>query len=89
MATAHEIDVEHRVVRSHMWGVFTDQQLREHYQSIREDEAFDPRFSQLTSRSTSDSHVCSRSPPKPGAARSGFSRTWTQRASGLDFKHGR
>lgn len=47
MSTSHEIDVEHRLVRSHMWGVFTDQELREHYRSIREDAAFDPRFCQL------------------------------------------
>jgi hypothetical protein len=30
-----------------MWGVFTDEELREHYRSIRNDSAFDPRFSQL------------------------------------------
>jgi hypothetical protein len=47
MAASHEVDVEHRVIRSYMSGVFTDQELREHYELMRADPAFDPRFAQL------------------------------------------
>ena len=47
MPAEHEIDVSRRLVRTHGWGDVTDQDLRELYDRIRADPAFDPSYSQL------------------------------------------
>ena len=47
MPAAYAIDSSRAVIFSRAWGVHTDEDLREHYQALREDPAFDPSFRQL------------------------------------------
>jgi hypothetical protein len=41
------IDVERRLVTSRAWGTLTDDDVREHYRSLRADPLFDPTYRQL------------------------------------------
>jgi hypothetical protein len=43
----HDIDVPRRLVRTREWGELSDGDLREMYESLRRDPAFDPSFRQL------------------------------------------
>jgi hypothetical protein len=43
----YRIDLPLRLVRTHEFGVLTDDDLRELYEKIRTDPAFDPSFRQL------------------------------------------
>lgn len=47
MPASYRIDVARRLVLSRAWGVFTAQDLFEHYTALAADPAFDPSFSQL------------------------------------------
>jgi len=47
MPATYRIDVERRLVLTRVWGVFTTQDLFDHYNSLAADPAFDPTFSQL------------------------------------------
>ena len=47
MPAKYWMDVPLRLVRTHEWGVLTDQDLRELYEQIRTDPAFEPSFRQL------------------------------------------
>ena len=47
MPAKYRIDVARRLVLSRAWGVFTAQDLYDHYNSLAADPAFDPGFSQL------------------------------------------
>ncbi len=47
MPATYEIDVARRLVLSHVWGVFTAEDLKRHFTSLGADPAFDPTFSQL------------------------------------------
>jgi hypothetical protein len=47
MPASYRIDVARRLVLSRAWGVFTVQDLFEHYTTLAADPAFDPGFSQL------------------------------------------
>lgn len=47
MPATYRIDVARRLVLSRMWGVFTAQDLYDHYNRLGADPAFDPTFSQL------------------------------------------
>jgi hypothetical protein len=43
----YEMDLTLRLVRTHEWGVLTDEDLRGLYEQIRVDPAFEPSFRQL------------------------------------------
>jgi hypothetical protein len=43
----YRLDLPLRLVRTHEWGVLTDDDLRDLYEQIRTDPAFDPSFRQL------------------------------------------
>ena len=47
MPATYRIDVARRLALSRMWGVFTAQDLFDHYNRLAADPAFDPSFSQL------------------------------------------
>ena len=47
MPATYRIDVARRLALSRMWGVFTAQDLFDHYNRLAADPAFDPTFSQL------------------------------------------
>jgi|KBSMisStandDraft_5_1062788.scaffolds.fasta_scaffold248345_2 hypothetical protein len=47
MPATYEIDVARRLVLSHGWGVFTEQDLLGHYTRLSMDPDFQPTFSQL------------------------------------------
>ena len=47
MPASYRIDVARRLVLSRAWGVFTAQDLFDHYTALAADAAFDPSFSQL------------------------------------------
>ena len=47
MPASYRIDVARRLVLSRAWGVFTAQDLLDHYNALAADPAFDPSFSQL------------------------------------------
>ena len=47
MPASYRIDVGRRLVLSRAWGVFTAQDLYDHYSSLSADPVFDPSFSQL------------------------------------------
>jgi hypothetical protein len=44
---AYELDLTCQLVRTHEWGVLTDEDLRVLYEKIRTDPAFEPTFRQL------------------------------------------
>jgi len=43
----YELDLTRRLVRTHEWGVLTEEDLRALYEKIRTDPAFEPTFCQL------------------------------------------
>ena len=47
MPATYEVDLALRLVRTREWGVLTDEDLRQLYEKIRSDPAFDPTFRQL------------------------------------------
>ena len=47
MPASYRIDVARRLVLSRAWGVFTAQDLYDHFSSLSADPVFDPSFSQL------------------------------------------
>jgi len=47
MPTKYTLDLPHRLVRTHSWGVLSDQDVRDLYRDIRADPAFEPFFQQL------------------------------------------
>ncbi len=47
MPASYRIDVARRLVLTRAWGVFTAQDLYDHYNSLAADPAFDPSFPQL------------------------------------------
>jgi hypothetical protein len=47
VAASYEIDRRRRLVVSRAWDVLTDEELIDHYVSLRRDPAFDPRYRQL------------------------------------------
>ena len=47
MPATYRIDVARRLVLSRAWGVFTAQDLYDHYTTLAADAAFDPSFPQL------------------------------------------
>ena len=47
MPATYRIDVARRLVLSRAWGVFTAQDLYDHYNTLAADPVFDPGFSQL------------------------------------------
>ena len=47
MPASYRIDVARRLVLSRAWGVFTAQELYDHFTSLAANPAFDPSFPQL------------------------------------------
>ena len=47
MPATYQIDVARRLVLSRVWGVFTAEDLKNHYTTLAADPAFDPTYSQL------------------------------------------
>jgi hypothetical protein len=47
----YQIDVERKLVTSRAWGALTDDDVREHYQTLRADPLFDPTYRQLVDMS--------------------------------------
>ena len=47
MPATYRIDAERRLVLSRVWGVFTAEDLKNHYTTLAADPAFDPTYSQL------------------------------------------
>src|SRR3954465_10520793 len=47
MPASYRIDVARRLVLTRAWGVFTAQDLYDHYSTLSTDPAFDPSFPQV------------------------------------------
>lgn len=47
MPATYRIDVARRLVLTRVWGVFTAEDLKGHFNGLAADPAFDPTFSQL------------------------------------------
>ena len=47
MPATYRIDAERRLVLSRVWGVFTAQDLTNHFTTLAADPAFNPTYSQL------------------------------------------
>jgi|SRR6185503_1064161 len=47
MPATYRLDPERRLVLTHSWGVLTDREVRDLYESIRTDPVFEPTFRQL------------------------------------------
>ena len=51
MPTSYSIDPDHRLVRSRIWGVVTDDEVDEHNRRLRSDPLFDPSYRQIADMS--------------------------------------
>lgn len=48
MPATYEIDPQHRLVTSRLWGAVTDQEVFDHNSRLRGDPRFNPTYQQLT-----------------------------------------